>query len=175
MLSKLREKTSGWIAGVVLGILTIPFAFFGMEQYMTQSAASWVATVEAPPSWWAGAPHWWPASMLWQREEISIDDFRSRFESERQARRAEQGEAFDSRAFEDPANKRAVLDGMIDALVVRMMADEAGIAVSDAQLRKAIADIPAFQVGGRFDPQQYQLALASQVPQRTPQQFEQLL
>ena len=175
MLSKLREKTSGWIAGVVLGILTIPFAFFGMEQYMTQSTASWVATVEAPPSWWAGAPHWWPASMLWQREEISIDEFRSRFESERQARRAEQGEAFDSRAFEDPANKRAVLDGMIDALVVRMMADEAGIAVSDAQLRKAIADIPAFQVGGRFDPQQYQLALASQVPQRTPQQFEQLL
>lgn len=175
MLSKLREKTSGWIAGVVLGLLTIPFAFFGMEQYMTQSTASWVAAVEAPPSWWAGAPHWWPASMLWQREEISADEFRTRFEQERQQARAEQGDAFESRAFEEPANKRLVVDRMVDSLVVRMMADRAGIAISDAQVRRAIREIPAFQVDGKFDPKQYQLALASQVPQRTPRQFEDLL
>ena len=175
MLSKLREKTSGWIAGVVLGLLTIPFAFFGMEQYMTQTSASWVAAVEAPPSWWAGAPHWWPASMLWHREEISADEFRTRFEQERQQQRAEQGEAFDSRQFEDPANKRLVAERMIDGLVLRMMADRAGIAISNQQVRRAIAGIPAFQVDGRFDPKQYQLALASQVPQRTPLQFEQLL
>src|SRR5690606_10598614 len=175
MLSKLREKTSGWIAGVVLGILTIPFAFFGMEQYMTQRTASWVATVEAPPAWWSDAPHWWPASMLWQREVISADEFRTRFEQERQAARAQQGDAFDSRAFGEADNKRRVLDGMIDALVVEMMAERAGVAVSDAQVRKAIADIPAFQVNGRFDPQQYQLTLASQVPQQTPRQFEQAM
>ena len=175
MLSKLREKTSGWIAGVVLGILTVPFAFFGMEQYMTQSTASWVAAVEAPPAWWADAPHWWPASMLWDREEISADEFRVRFEQERQQARAEQGEAFDSRAFEEPANKRMVIDRMVDAMVVRMMAERTGIAVSDAQVRRAIREIPAFQVDGRFDPQQYQLSLAAQVPQRTPVQFEQLL
>ena len=36
MLQKLREKTSGWIAGTILGLLTIPFAFFGMEQYLFQ-------------------------------------------------------------------------------------------------------------------------------------------
>jgi len=175
MLSKLREKTSGWIAGVVLGLLTIPFAFFGMEQYVTQSNATWVAAVEAPPSWWAGAPHWWPASMLWDREEISADEFRTRFEQERQQQRAQEGDAFDSRAFEDPANKRLVVERMIDGLVLEMMADRAGIAVSNQQVQRAIAEIPAFQSDGRFDPQQYQLALASQVPQRTPVQFEQLV
>ena len=175
MLSKLREKTSGWIAGVVLGLLTIPFAFFGMEQYMTQTSAGWVAAVEAPPTWWAGAPRWWPASMLWQREEITADEFRARFEQERQQARAEQGEAFDSRAFEEPATKRMVVERMVDGLVLQMMADRSGIAVSNQQVQRAIAAIPAFQVDGRFDPQQYQLALASQVPQRTPVQFEQLI
>ena len=34
MLQKLRDKTSGWIATVILGLLIIPFAFFGLEQYM---------------------------------------------------------------------------------------------------------------------------------------------
>src|SRR5690606_28476324 len=98
MLQKLRDKTSGWIAGTVLGLLTIPFAFFGMEQYLHQNTATWVAKVEAPPAWWNGAPHWWPASRLWQSEEIGADEYRQRFEQERQAARQQQGEAFDARA-----------------------------------------------------------------------------
>ena len=39
-------------------------------------------------------------------------------------------------------------------------------------MRETIQGIPAFQVDGKFDPQRYQLALASQVPARTPRQFE---
>ena len=35
MLQTLREKTSGWIATVLLAGLTVPFAFFGVDQYMT--------------------------------------------------------------------------------------------------------------------------------------------
>jgi len=175
MLQKLREKTSGWIAGTVLGLLTIPFAFFGMEQYLQQTTATWVAKIEAPPTWWEGAPHWWPARTLWQVEEIGADEFRQRFEQERQNERQARGDAFDSRAFEAAANKRRVLDDLIDERVLRMMAAREGIAIGDLQVRRAIEAIPAFQVDGRFDPQQYQLVLASQVPQRTPVQFQQLV
>ena len=49
-----------------------------------------------------------------------------------------------------------------------MTAGRAGIAIGDAQVREAIEGIPAFQVDGKFDPQRYQLALASQVPARSP-------
>lgn len=175
MLQKLREKTSGWIAGTILGLLTIPFAFFGMEQYMTQSNATWVAKVEAPPTWWRSAPHWWPVRMLWDVEEIDSSEFRTWFEQARQQQRNEAGDAFDPRAFEDKANKRKVVEEMIDVRVLRLMAEHAGIAVSDAQVRAMIESVPAFQVDGKFNPQQYQLALASQVPQRSPRQFEQLI
>ncbi len=175
MLQKLRDKTSGWIAGTVLGLLTIPFAFFGMEQYLHQNNATWVAKVEAPPTWWAGAPHWWPASKLWQAEEIDAADFRQRFEQERQSAREAQGEAFDPRAFESKENKRRIVDAMIDERVLRMMAVRDGVAVGDAQVRREIESIPAFQVDGKFNPQQYQLVLASQVPQRSPVQFQQLV
>jgi peptidyl-prolyl cis-trans isomerase D len=175
MLQKLRDKTSGWIAGTVLGLLTIPFAFFGMEQYLHQTSESWSARVEAPPQWWQSAPHWWPARMLWQAEEIGIDEFRAEFEQARQQERQARGEQFDPRQFETKDNKRKVLDGMIDARVLRMMSAQAGIVVSDAQVRNAIQGIQGFQVDGKFNAQQYQLALASQVPQRTPRQFEQLV
>ena len=175
MLQKLREKTSGWIAGTVLGLLTIPFAFFGMEQYMTQSNATWVAKVEAPPTWWRSAPHWWPVRMLWDVEEIDSSEFRTWFEQARQQQRSALGDAFDPRAFEETANKRKVVEEMIDTRVLRILSERAGIAISDAQVRATIESIPAFQVDGKFNAQQYQLALASQVPQRSPRQFEQLV
>ncbi|MEO5566568.1 MAG: peptidylprolyl isomerase [Luteimonas sp.] len=175
MLQQLRDKTSGWIAGTVLGLLTIPFAFFGMEQYMQQTSANWTARIEAPPTWWKAAPHWWPARMLWQSDEISADDFRSEFEQARQQERSARGDQFDAREFEGKDNKRRVLDQLIDARVLALMSENAGVVVSDAQVRAAIEAVPAFQVDGKFNAQQYQLMLASQVPQRTPRQFEQLV
>nr|MDQ2703471.1 SurA N-terminal domain-containing protein [Pseudomonadota bacterium] len=173
MLQKLREKTSGWIAMVILGLLCIPFAFFGMEQYLFQSNQTFAAKVEAPPKWWQSAPSWWPVTMLWQRDEIDQNEFRDAFEQARQQQRQALGDNFEPREFESIDNKRKVLDGLVDQLVMRMSARRAGIAVSDAQVRDVIQSIPAFQVDGKFDPQRYQLALASQVPALSPRGFEQ--
>lgn len=173
MLQKLRDKSSSWIAKVILVLLAIPFAFFGMEQYFTQQIDTWAARVSAPPAWWAGAPSFWPASMLWQEQVVDGDAYRNSFEQERQRRREAEGEAFDPRAFDTPENRRLVLDRLVDERVLRLAADRYGIAVDDAQVRDAIRGISAFQVDGQFDPQQYQLMLASQVPPLTPRQFEQ--
>ena len=173
MLQKLRDKTSGWIAAVVLGLLTIPFAFFGMEQYMFQQNQTFAAKVEAPPSWWHSAPSWWPVRMLWQSEEISAEDFRLAFEQARQQQRQALGERFDPRTFETLDNKRKALDTLIDQAVLRMTAANAGITVSDAQVRETIQSMEGFQVEGKFDPQRYQLMLASQSPPLTPRGFEQ--
>ena len=172
MLQTLREKTSGWIATVILGLLTIPFAFFGMEQYLFQSNDATVARIEAPPAWWPSAPAVWPVTMLWQRDSVQPDEFRTEFEQARQRERERLGEAFDPREFESPANKRRVLDSLIDQHILRMFSNIKGVAVSDALVRETIQGIPAFQIDGRFDAQRYQLALASQNPPRTPRDFE---
>lgn len=176
MLQALRDKTSGWIAIVIVLLLCIPFAFFGMEQYLFQSSASYAAKVEAPPAWWRSAPDVWPVrKAVWQSEEVAPEAFRARFEQVRQQQRTAQGDAFDAREFETVENKRRVLDALIDQAVTRLAARSGGIAVSDVQVRDEIQAIPAFQVEGRFDPQRYQLALQSQLPAQTPTQFEQLV
>ena len=56
MLQALRDKTSGWIATVILGLLIIPFAFFGMESYLSQRVETYSARISQPPSWWASGP-----------------------------------------------------------------------------------------------------------------------
>ena len=172
MLQKLRDKTSGWIASLILGLLIIPFAFVGVNEYMTGGTASDVALVEAPPTWWESAPQWWPVSTLWQREEVTLDEFRTAFEQARQQQRQALGDAFDPREFESADNKRKVLEQLIDQKVLALGAQRAGIVVGDAAVQKMIMSEPAFQVDGKFSPEQYQMLLSSQVPAISPLQFQ---
>ena len=175
MLQKLRDKTSGWIATVILGLLIIPFAFFGMDSYLSQNVDGTVARVLQPPSWWRSAPRTWPLSYLWETHKIDSAEFRQRLETARARARSEQGDAFDAKAFESLENKRAILDAMIDEQLMRLAAERDGIAISDAEVRDAIQRIPDFQVDGAFNPERYQLVLASQNPPQTPRGFQQVV
>lgn len=173
MLQKLRDKTSGWIATVILGLLIIPFAFFGMESYLQQRVETYAARIAQPPSWWTSAPQVWPLTYLWKTHDIENREFRQRFEIARTRARDEQGDNFDAKAFESVENKRKILDDMIDEQVMRMAAERDGIVISDGEVRAQIQQIPDFQVDGKFDADRYQLLLASQNPPLTPRDFEQ--
>ena len=174
MLQTLREKMSGWIAIVIVALLAIPFAFFGMEQYLFQSGGNFAAKVESPPSWWRSAPDWWLVRKLaWKSEEVSPDDFRRAFENERQRRRQAEGEQFDARGFESPESKREVLEALVDQKVLQLAAVRDGMAVGDDAVREEIQQIPGFLVDGKFDAQRYQLALQAQ--SLSPQGFQELV
>ncbi len=176
MLQKLRDKTNGWIATLILGLLIVPFAFFGVEQYFTGGSANQAANIQAPPSWWASAPAWWPVSMLWQHDEITVDQFRERFEQVRRQQSEAQGEQFDARGFESADNKRKVLEQLIDERLLQLAAGRAGVVVSDAAVRAEIEKIPGFQnADGKFDSNAYLMALQSANPPRSPKQFEQMV
>ena len=172
MLQALRDKTSGWIATTILGLLIIPFALFGIEQYVGGRNDTYVARVQAPPTWWKSAPSFWPLVKLWTTEDISQQEFRQQFDQLRQQQRQQQGDAFDSTKFESADNKRKVLDQMIDERVMLMATDRNGISVSDASIRKSIESIPNFQANGKFDMATYQRTLATLNPPQSPEMFE---
>lgn len=153
MLQKLREKTSGWIAFVILGVLIIPFAFFGMENYFSDNVALYVAKVGD--------------------QEISQEEFRQRFDQYRAQMRRMMGEKFDSRQFEDPTMKRRFLDQLIEEKLLEQAAEQRGIVIPAKQLQQEILKIPAFQVDGRFDADRYRLMLAGQ--NMSPKGFQEQL
>ena len=173
MLQALRDKSSGWVATVILGLLIVPFALFGINDYISGGAQNYAARIQTPPTWWKSAPAVWPVSMAWQDEEITQQQFRERFEQMRQQERAQQGEAFDNKAFESPENKRKVLESMIDERLMRMAPSESGIQVPAAAIRREIESIPDFHVDGRFNEQKYVAMLGSLNPPQTPLSFQQ--
>jgi peptidyl-prolyl cis-trans isomerase D len=152
MLQTLREKTSGWIAFVILAAVSIPFAFFGIEQYFEVRTPTYVAKVG--------------------EREISQEEFRERFEQYRQNARRQLGEAYDAEYFGSMLVKRQVLEQLVNEELLTQAAAAAGTEASDERVRREIAAIPAFQVDGKFDPEQYRLLLRSQAPPLAPAEFE---
>jgi peptidyl-prolyl cis-trans isomerase D len=152
MLQKMREKTSGWIAFAIMAAVSIPFAFFGINNYFETRTDTFVAKVG--------------------ESEITPNEFRARFERYREQARQMQGDAFDAEYFEQATVKRELLDQMIDEEVLAQAAATAGTTVSDRRLRDEIAKVPAFQgMDGRFDANTYRSMLLGQ--NETPATFEQ--
>lgn len=151
MLQTLREKTSGWIAFFILGAVTIPFAFFGINDYFSAANETFVAKVDD--------------------KEVTPDAYRQRLDRIRSNLRQQQGEAFDSAYLDQPTVKRQVLDQMIDEEVLALAAETSGTQISDARLRDEIGKVAAFHdAGGKFDPNLYRTLLTSQGT--SVQQFE---
>ena len=164
MLESIREKTSGPIAFIILGLVIITMLFFGVESYITGSVDNYTAKVEGPARFLGYGG---------QVREISTAQFRERFDRVRQQERTAKGEAFDPTAFESLQKKREVLDQLVDEALLGLVAEKEGLVLPKLAVQKEIMGIQAFQMAGRFDPKQYQLVLGAQ--NMTPLQFEKLI
>lgn len=164
MLQKIRDNSSGWIAKIILAIIIAVMALFGLEQYLAPSLDNYAAKVTIPGKFMGYGEI---------SKEISVDEFRRRFDQLRQIQRNEQGDKFNPVEFEKKENKRLVLEQMIDEVVLQLGAQQSGVTISDAMVREAILTIEGFQVEGKFDSARYQLALQQQG--YTPAQFEQIV
>ncbi|TVS09822.1 MAG: hypothetical protein EA419_12160 [Wenzhouxiangella sp.] len=150
MLQAIRERVTGVVAIFILGLLAVPFLFFGVESYIRAVPQDAVATVGDA--------------------EISTSEFQTSFARYRAELRQQQGDAYDEIATNQPVVRRQHLESLIDELLLRQHAQELGLTISPGMLRDLISQIPAFQHDGRFDPQLYQQALRASG--RTPRGFE---
>ncbi len=151
MLQKLREKSTGWLAAGVMMLFFIPFAFLGMEQYLTPQVDDWAARVTLPDS----------GVVSDVQVEISRQEFDARFGQVREQMRQAMGEAFDPAEFETDESRRAVLDQLVDEAVLRMAAERDGLVVPNAAVARAVVGNPQFQTEGAFDRDQYAMLLTS--------------
>ena len=164
MLEKIRENSSGWIAKIILGSVIVVMAFFGFGDYIIPKTESYAAKITIPGKFMGYGE---------VSKEISVAEFRRRFDQTRQSERQQKGEAFDAAAFEKPDNKRRILEQMIDEAVMQLGAQQSGISISDAKVQESILSIDSFKVEGKFDASRYQLGLQNQG--YTPKQFQELV
>jgi len=141
MLQAIRDRVTGLVAFVILGLLAIPFVFVGLDSYIQRVPEDAVATVGDA--------------------KITTAEFQTSFAQYRASLRQQQGDAYDEIATNQPIVRREHLEGMIDQLLLRQYADQLGLTVSDRVLNDLIRSIPAFQIDGEFSQDQYLTVLRS--------------
>lgn len=139
MLHYIREKAQGWVAWLIVGLISIPFALWGLDSYLTGEGDVVVATVNG--------------------EDINQSDLQRSLQQYRDQMRNNLGDDFDPQMFEGSAIRLAVIDDLIEQRLILNAANELGQRVPDGQIAQFIRSTEAFQVDGQFDIEQYQMVL----------------
>lgn len=151
MLEFIRERAQGWIAMLIVGMLIIVMAIWGLDWYFSPDPNVTVAKVNG--------------------EKITTDQFRRQYQLQRAQLQQMVGGQDISRLIPDEAKfKRDVLQQMVQEEVLVQATSEAGYRISDAFLAQQIRDYDAFKSDGKFDSARYEELLKQQ--QMTPAQFE---
>lgn len=140
------------ISQVILAIIIVPFAFFGMDAYFSGSpGGNEVAAVGG--------------------SKISVAEFDRALREQQDRLREATGGQFDRALFESEAFRRTVLNGLINQRVLLLHAEDNRMVVTNEQMQSFIASLPAFQgEDGRFSLDRYEMLLRAQ--NMTPQMFE---
>ena len=127
MLQTIHDKLKGWLAGVVLGAIGLVFVFWGINWTMT------------PPSYAAKV----------NGSEIPSTEIRQAYQQQLAQYERQATAPLDD--AQRTALKKRVLDEYVNTEALVTRADELGYRVSDQALLEDMAQVPAFQVNGKFD------------------------
>ncbi|MDH3468926.1 MAG: SurA N-terminal domain-containing protein, partial [Gammaproteobacteria bacterium] len=139
MLTAIREKATGWIAWIVVGIITLTFALWGIQSYFEGPSSAEVAVVN-------GA-------------EIENATYQNALSERRRALVNRFGSSIGSDYFATDAFKQQVLDELIDDILLQSEQVERGYRIGDDQLRNLIRTATEFQGENGFDAERYQALL----------------
>ncbi len=141
MLQAIRDRATGWIAYGIVGLLVIPFAFWGIDQYQGGGTVV-VAEVEG--------------------SDITLPEFQTAFQDQQARMQSLFGGQFDPAMLDQDRMRRDVLQQLVDQRLIDEVTRKQGYRASDAQVAAAVYAVPAFQSNGRFDPERYRDTLGRQ-------------
>lgn len=150
MLTAIREGSKGWIASIIIGLIVLTFALFGISSYLEGGAEAPVAAVNG--------------------DEISNATYQNELSRQRQALLSRFGADFDPALLDSLGIKDRVLDNLVESRLLTQYVADHNYRLSDSQLATRIQQNPAFQTDGKFDPQRYSGLLESN--RLTPEGYE---
>ena len=151
MLLAIRDRTRGWIAYLIVALLVIPFALFGLYNYIGNGGGDQtVAQVDG--------------------EEITRTALDQAYRNRQAELRQMLGEQFDPGLFDTNQLRRQVLNELIDRQLLLNHARAEGLRVSDADVARYVRQQTFFQADGTFSMERYRQVLAQN--NLTPERYE---
>lgn len=134
MLQNIRDKTQGIFAWVILLLICIPFALWGIQNYVGGGQESPVASV--------GGKDFFQQDLARAYEQYAQN--------------------FAGMKFDENTLKRQALEQLIRDEVLFQHVKKVGLQATDASAREFIQNLEYFQTDGKFDKQKYNTLLGSQ-------------
>jgi len=142
MLQSIRDKATGWLAYVIIGLIAIPFALWGLGEYFGGAGPLVAAEVNKTEI---------PVRLVHQETRAQREQIARMFGGQVPA------DLFDERAI-----REAALEALIERELLRQAAEDAGFRASGRGVVREIQAIPAFIENGRFSPERYRTLLEAQ-------------
>jgi len=133
MLGAIRNKSKGWVAYLIVGLITVPFALFGIQDYVSRSANTSIASVDG--------------------EEIDINLYYQELNSQQRNLQQQLGAQYSQEM--DNALKQTLLDTMINEKLIENFANSLDLVTLDQEVRSVIQSNQVFQVEGVFSEERY--------------------
>ena len=140
------------VVQVLLALISLPFAFFGVDYYFRRSGApDTVATVGD--------------------NKVTQAEFDETLRNQQERMRQALGRNYDPSLLDTPEARYALVEELVNQRLLENRARADRLRVTDPQLYQFIAQVPVFQIDGKFSPERYKEVLQSQG--KSPLQFEQ--
>ncbi|HQS82027.1 MAG TPA: SurA N-terminal domain-containing protein [Thiobacillus sp.] len=151
MLEAIRRHAKGWLAKVILALIIVTFALFGVDSYMSGDKSGGVVAEVGDVG-------------------ISREELTQEIQAQRDRMRETLGPAFDPAVTETAEFRRQVLDSLVERRALLLEAQKLKFLAPDAYIASLLGQIPAFQQDGAFSQPRYEAVLRQNG--RTPAQFE---
>ena len=130
------------IVQIFLGLITLPFAFWGVDSYVRNAGAGRdMASVGG--------------------SKVSVSEFEMALRERQDQLRQSMGESFRPEVMSSPEVRLSILNSLIDKHLLMQEADKNRLMTSDGMLRDVIRAIPGLQEDGKFSMEKYESALRS--------------
>jgi peptidyl-prolyl cis-trans isomerase D len=139
MLTTIREKAQGWIAWVIVAIISVPFALWGVNEYFDGQETVVVAEVNG--------------------EELLLQDYQEVLTRRKASLRQQFGRNIDNSLLDSKVFKLRILNEMIGQRLLTEDIRSQNYSISDEQLAAYIRTNESFQQSGSFSQDLYVSAL----------------
>ncbi|MCW8826991.1 MAG: SurA N-terminal domain-containing protein [Gammaproteobacteria bacterium] len=142
MLQFIRDRAQGWIAWVIVGLIIIPFALWGLNQYVGGGGEIAAAEVNG--------------------QEISQRLLQETYYRQRQRLQQMFGDQLPEELFSESSMKKQLLQQLIEDELILQSGFSSKMRVGDDQLVATIHSIDAFKESGQFSNELYERVLRTQ-------------
>ena len=150
MLEKFRSYAQTKAAKIILALILVPFALFGIDSYLNQAGNN--LSIAKVNGYKIALPEY----------NRAIENVRNRIMSE--------GKKVDPAMFDSFEFKESIIDGLITKQLLNNDIKKSKFKITDQQLSQYIIGMPEFQKDGKFSQEIYDKVLQNN--QLTPKKFE---